>query len=156
MVKYEEQARVSAKDALALWRAQGRRYKSRLVEELVALCGYSRKHAIGLLNERGGPRLLKRSGPKPVYPPKQVRLLRLCEMRRGDLQTHPRRASHSEAATGTLFNGGQCPGEPLFATAGCISMNDPALGSFIDCRGQQTNLISAVRLRGMHSLLHCP
>ncbi len=60
------------------WRyawAQRRRYKSRLVEELVALCGYSRKHAIGLLNGRGGPRLLKRGGPKPVYPPKQVRLV---------------------------------------------------------------------------------
>jgi hypothetical protein len=56
-------------------RAQGRRYKSRLIEELVALCGYSRKQAIGLLNGRGGPRLLKRSGPKPVYPPKQVRLM---------------------------------------------------------------------------------
>src|SRR6266446_10869933 len=60
------------------WRyawAQRRRYKSRLVEELVALCGYSRKHAIGLLNGRGGPRLLKRGGPKPVYPPKQVQLV---------------------------------------------------------------------------------
>jgi len=32
----------------------------------VALCGYSRKHAIGLLNGRGRPRLLKRSGPKPL------------------------------------------------------------------------------------------
>ena len=30
-------------------RARGPRYKSRLIEELVALCGYSRKHAIGLL-----------------------------------------------------------------------------------------------------------
>ncbi len=41
----------------------------------MALCGYSRKHAIGLLNGRGRPRLLKRSGPKPVYPPKQVQLV---------------------------------------------------------------------------------
>jgi hypothetical protein len=56
-------------------RAQRRSYKSRLVEQLVALCGYSRKHAIGLLNGRGGPRLLKRSGPKPVYPPNQLRLV---------------------------------------------------------------------------------
>jgi hypothetical protein len=82
--------------------------------------------------------------------------LRLYEMRRSDLQTHQRRALHSEAATGTLFSGGQCPGEAPFATAGCISRNDPALASFIDCRGEQTNVISAVRLRGMHSLLHCP
>jgi hypothetical protein len=77
-------------------------------------------------------------------------------VRRSDLQTHQRRVSDSEAASGTLFSGGQCPSEPFFATPGYISMNDPALGSFIDCRGEQTNLISAVRLRGMHSLLHCP
>jgi len=52
------------------WRyaqAQGRRYKSRLIEELVALCGYSRKHAIKLLNKRGAPRVLKRSGLKRAY-----------------------------------------------------------------------------------------
>jgi hypothetical protein len=48
-------------------RAQGRGYKSRLIEELVALCGYSRKHAISLLNGRGAPRVLKRSGPKCIY-----------------------------------------------------------------------------------------
>ena len=48
-------------------RAQGRGYKSRLIEELVAVCGYSRKHAISLLNGRGGPRVLKRTGPKPTY-----------------------------------------------------------------------------------------
>src|SRR5437867_5281779 len=38
------------------WRyahARGRRYKSRLIEELIALCGYSRKHAIKRLNRRG-------------------------------------------------------------------------------------------------------
>jgi hypothetical protein len=56
-------------------RAQGRRYKSRLIEELVALCEYSRKHAISLLNRRAAPRLLKRSGPRPIYPPEQVRLV---------------------------------------------------------------------------------
>ena len=52
------------------WRyahTRGRRYKSRLIEELVAVCGYSRKHAIKLLNRRGAPRVLKRSGPKPTY-----------------------------------------------------------------------------------------
>ena len=56
-------------------RPRRRRYKSRPIEELMALCGYRRKHAIGLLNGRGRPRLLKRSGPKPVYPPKQVQLV---------------------------------------------------------------------------------
>ena len=52
------------------WRyahARGRRYKSRLIEELMAVCGYSRKHAIKVLKRRGGPRALKRSGPKPIY-----------------------------------------------------------------------------------------
>ena len=52
------------------WRyahTHGRRYKSRLIEELIAVCGYSRKHAIKLLNKRGVPRVLKRSGPKPIY-----------------------------------------------------------------------------------------
>lgn len=48
-------------------RAQGRGYKSRLIEELVAVCGYSRKHAISLLNGRGGPGVLKRTEPKPTY-----------------------------------------------------------------------------------------
>jgi len=56
-------------------RAQGRRYKSRLIEELVVVCGYSRKYAIKLLKRRAGPRVLKRSGPKPIYPPEEVRLV---------------------------------------------------------------------------------
>jgi hypothetical protein len=63
---------------------------------------------------------------------------------------------YSTQVYGTLFSRGEYPVKPFFATAGCISMNYSALGSFIDCRGQQTNLISAGRLRGMHSLLHRP
>jgi hypothetical protein len=55
-------------------RAQGRGYKSRLIEELVALCGYSRKHAIKLLNQSGPSRVLKRSGPKRTYA-EEVRLV---------------------------------------------------------------------------------
>jgi hypothetical protein len=38
-----------------------------LIEELVALCGYDRKHAIKVLGGRVVVRLLKRSGPKPQY-----------------------------------------------------------------------------------------
>ena len=60
------------------WRyaqARGRRYKSRLIEELVAVCGYSRKYAIKLLRRRAGPRVLKRSGPRPIYPAEEVRLV---------------------------------------------------------------------------------
>ena len=60
------------------WRyaqARGRRYKSRLIEELVVVCGYSRKYAIKLLRRRAGPRVLKRSGPRPIYPAEEVRLV---------------------------------------------------------------------------------
>jgi hypothetical protein len=48
-------------------RAQGRGYKSRLIKELITLCGYSRKHAISLLNGAGAPRVLRRRGPKRTY-----------------------------------------------------------------------------------------
>jgi len=48
-------------------RAQGRGYKSRLIEELVALCAYSRKHAISLLNGAATPRVVRRRGPKRTY-----------------------------------------------------------------------------------------
>src|SRR5579864_2210942 len=50
-------------------RAEGRRYKTRLIEEMMALGGYSRKHAIKLLNAHGPPRSLRRSGPVPRYGP---------------------------------------------------------------------------------------
>ena len=56
--------------AKMLWRygqARGRQYKSRLIEELMAVCGYSRKHAIKVLKRRGRPRVLKKAGPKPTY-----------------------------------------------------------------------------------------
>ena len=61
------------------WRyahTHGRRYKSSLIEELVAVCDYSRNHAIKLLNRRGVRRVLKRSGPKPIYQEKVRRILK--------------------------------------------------------------------------------
>jgi len=57
------------------WRygqARGRQYKSRLIEELMAVCGYSRKHAIKVLKRRGRPRVLKKSGPKPIYAQEEI------------------------------------------------------------------------------------
>ena len=51
-------------------------YKSRLIEELVAVCGYSRKHAIKLLNRRGVPRVLKRSGQSPFTRKRCGRILK--------------------------------------------------------------------------------
>jgi hypothetical protein len=56
-------------------RAQGRKYKTRLIEEVVALCGYDRKHVIKLLRTRAAPRLLKRSGPVPRYGAEVVTVL---------------------------------------------------------------------------------
>ena len=56
-------------------RAQGRRYKTRLIEEVVALCGYERKHVIKLLRARPVVRLLKRSGPASRYGPEVVTVL---------------------------------------------------------------------------------
>lgn len=48
-------------------RATGRKYKSRLIEEVVALCGYDRKHVIKLLRARAVARVFKRSGPAATY-----------------------------------------------------------------------------------------
>jgi hypothetical protein len=59
-------------------RARGRGYKSRLIEEVVALCGYSRKHAIKLLNRSRPPQVLKRSGPKARYDGGVVEVLKRC------------------------------------------------------------------------------
>ena len=56
-------------------RATGRKYKSRLIEEVVACCGYDRKHVIKLLRAKAAVRLLKRSGPKPRYGPELVLVL---------------------------------------------------------------------------------
>src|SRR3978361_2515786 len=56
-----------AKMRLRYGRAQGRKYKSRLIEEVVALCGYDRKHVIKLLRRRPVACLVKRSGPTPQY-----------------------------------------------------------------------------------------
>ena len=51
------------------WRyghAQGRWYKSRLIEELVAVCGYSRKHAISLLNGANNASGIEAQGAKTL------------------------------------------------------------------------------------------
>jgi hypothetical protein len=58
-------------------RARGRQYKSRLVDEVVEVGGYSRKHAIKLLNGLGSaPRAIRRSGPKEHYGPEVVAVLK--------------------------------------------------------------------------------
>lgn len=44
----------------------GRRFKSKILDEFCAVCGYGRKYAIQLLNREPGARA-KRRGPKPKY-----------------------------------------------------------------------------------------
>jgi len=56
-------------------RAQGRKYKTRLIEEVVALCGYGRKHVIKLLRARAVPRHLNCTGPEPRYGAEVVTVL---------------------------------------------------------------------------------
>jgi len=38
----------------------------------MAVYGYSRKHAIKVLKRRGRPRVLKKSGPKPIYAQEEI------------------------------------------------------------------------------------
>jgi hypothetical protein len=54
---------------LAIWgryQRVGRRFKSKILDEFCAVCGYSRKYAIGLLHRKPGQRR-KRSGPRRRY-----------------------------------------------------------------------------------------
>ena len=54
---------------LAIWsryQRVGRRFKSKILDEFCAVCGYSRKYAIGLLNREPGQRR-KRPGPRRRY-----------------------------------------------------------------------------------------
>lgn len=48
------------------YRRVGRRFKSKILDEFCAVCGYGRKYAIQLLNRKPGGRP-RRRGPKPKY-----------------------------------------------------------------------------------------
>ena len=54
---------------LAIWsryQRVGRRFKSKILDEFCAVCGYCRKYAIGLLNRKPAPRR-RRPGPRRRY-----------------------------------------------------------------------------------------
>jgi len=51
----------------------GRPFKSRILDEFCATCGYHRKAALRLLNRPLRTTPPKRSGPKRIYDPAQVR-----------------------------------------------------------------------------------
>jgi len=53
----------------------GRRFKSKILDEFCAVCGYARKYAIRLLN-RPLPRAPRRPGPKVKYEGKVVQVLK--------------------------------------------------------------------------------
>jgi hypothetical protein len=56
---------------LAIWdryQRAGRRYKSKILDEFCAVCGYTRKYAIGLLGRKPGRRR-KKPGPARRYAP---------------------------------------------------------------------------------------
>jgi hypothetical protein len=56
---------------LAIWdryQRAGRRYKSKILDEFCAVCGYTRKYAIGLLGRKPGGRR-KKPGPRRRYDP---------------------------------------------------------------------------------------
>jgi hypothetical protein len=53
----------------------GRRYKTKMLDEFCAVCGYSRKYALRLLN-RALPQQRRRPGPKVKYEGEVVRVLK--------------------------------------------------------------------------------
>ncbi len=65
MGKNERQAYLKAIRS-RYWRA-ARKAKTKILDEFCAVCGYHRKYAIRLLNQRGKPRKKRRPGRKPIY-----------------------------------------------------------------------------------------
>jgi len=65
MGKNERQAYLKAIRS-RYWGA-GKRAKAAILDEFCAVCGYHRKYAIRLLNQRGKPRKKRRPGRKPIY-----------------------------------------------------------------------------------------
>ena len=120
----------------------------------MALCGYCRKHVIGLLNERRGPRFLGAAGLSRFIHPKPLRLVllawfgsdQLCGKR---LQPAlPEWLPNYEKEYGALAltlsgegTGQNCEARSLLrrlpfvktrlATIGRVAMDDPALSSFV-------------------------
>ena len=45
----------------------GKKAKVTILDEFCAVCGYHRKYAIRLLNQRGKPKTKRRAGRKPIY-----------------------------------------------------------------------------------------
>lgn len=65
MGKNERQAYLKA--IRTRYRRANKKTKVTILNEFCAVCGYHRKYAIRLLNQRGKPRVKRRPGRKPVY-----------------------------------------------------------------------------------------
>ena len=65
MGKNERQAYLKA--IRTRYRRARKKVKVTILDEFCAVCGYHRKYAIRLLNQRGKPRRKRRAGRKPVY-----------------------------------------------------------------------------------------
>ena len=65
MGKHERQTYLKAIRS-RYWRA-GKMAKVTILDEFCAVCGYHRKYAIRLLNQRGKPRIKRMPGRKPIY-----------------------------------------------------------------------------------------
>ena len=65
MGKNERQAYLKA--IRSLYRRARKKVKVTILDEFCAVCGYNRKYAIRLLNQRGKARKKRRPGRKPIY-----------------------------------------------------------------------------------------
>jgi ribosomal protein L37E len=65
MGKNERQAYLKA--IRTRYRRAGKKAKVTILDEFCAVCGYHRKYAIRLLNQRGKPKTRRQAGRKPVH-----------------------------------------------------------------------------------------
>ena len=76
MGKNERQAYLKA--IRARYRRVSKKAKARILDEFCAVCGYHRKYAIRLLNQRRRTQRRRRPGRKPIYPSPEL----LCALKR--------------------------------------------------------------------------
>jgi hypothetical protein len=65
MGKHERQTYLKA--IRSRYHRAGKKVKVTILDEFCAVCGYHRKYAIRLLNQRGKPKTKRRAGRKPIY-----------------------------------------------------------------------------------------
>jgi hypothetical protein len=76
MGKNERQAYLKA--IRSRYRRARKRIKVTILDEFCAVCGYNRKYAIRLLNQRGKARKKRRPGRKPIYASPELLMVLIC------------------------------------------------------------------------------